>query len=132
MFFARWDMGAPWNSSNIEGTVRWIRRVWALLTEPGPTTAKGDPNVERQLRRKLHQSLKRVTRDYETFEFNTIVSTLMELLNDMYKAQDTRQVSAGVWDEAMDIYLRMMAPSHHITEELWTGWKPYSIRRNLA
>ena len=34
MFFARWDMGGPWNSSGIEGSARWVRRVWALFTEP--------------------------------------------------------------------------------------------------
>ena len=33
MFFARWDMGAPWNSSGIEGTVRWLRRVWTLVLD---------------------------------------------------------------------------------------------------
>ena len=35
MFFARWELGGPWNSSGIEGVVRWLRRVWTLFTEPG-------------------------------------------------------------------------------------------------
>ena len=36
MFFARWEMGAPWDSQGIEGTVRWVRRVWTLFTDPTP------------------------------------------------------------------------------------------------
>ena len=128
MFFARWDMGAPWNSSGIEGAARWIRRVWALYTEPAKN-GNPEPDSERQLRRKLHQTLRRVTHDYETFEFNTIISSLMELLNDMYKAREQCVPGTSAWDEALDIYLRMMAPAvPHIAEELWTNLgKPYSI-----
>jgi leucyl-tRNA synthetase len=119
MFFARWDMGAPWNSSGIEGAARWVRRVWNLFTEP---VVKGEPQAEmlRELRRKLHQTLKRVTHDFENFEFNTIVSGLMELLNEMYKARDAGAAGTPAWDEVQEIYLRMMAPvTPHIAEELW-------------
>jgi leucyl-tRNA synthetase len=128
MFFARWDMGAPWNSNGIEGAARWVRRVWTLFTEPAQ---KGNPSPEvlRALRRKLHQTLRRVTRDFETFEFNTIVSGLMELLNDLYKAREQGAAGTPEWKEAEDIYMRMMAPvTPHVAEEMWelTG-KPYSI-----
>ena len=63
MFFARWELGGPWNSSGIEGTNRWIRRVWTLFSEPAP---KGNPSPEvlRNLRRKLHQTLRKVTHDF--------------------------------------------------------------------
>ncbi len=128
MFFARWDMGAPWNSSGIEGAARWVRRVWALFTEPA-RPGKASPSVLRDLRRKLHQTLRQVTRDYETFEFNTIISALMELLNEMYKASDRGAAGTPEWREAQDIYLRMMAPAApHVSEELWERLgKPYSI-----
>jgi leucyl-tRNA synthetase len=128
MFFARWDMGAPWNSSGIEGASRWVRRVWALFTEPD-RPGKVDPHVLRDLRRKLHQTLRQVTRDYETFEFNTIISALMELLNEMYKASELGAVGTPEWQEAQDVYLRMMAPATpHVSEELWERLgKPYSI-----
>jgi len=128
MFFARWDMGAPWNSSGIEGSVRWVRRVWALLTEPA---VKGNPDVEirRALRRKVHQTLKRLTHDFEEFEFNTIVSGLMELLNEMYKAREGGAAGTPEWDEAVRLYLLMMAPvTPHVAEELWARQgHPYSI-----
>jgi leucyl-tRNA synthetase len=128
MFFARWDMGAPWNSSGIEGAARWVRRVWALFAEPAHP-GKPTSSVLRDLRRKLHQTLRQVTRDYETFEFNTIISALMELLNEMYKAADQGAVGTAEWREAEDIYLRMMAPAApHVAEELWERLgKPYSI-----
>jgi leucyl-tRNA synthetase len=129
MFFARWDMGAPWNSSGIEGSARWVRRAWALFIEPAPASSQPDPDAVRILRRKLHQSLRRITRDFETFEFNTIVSTLMELLNEMYKAREAGLGGTPAWQETQDIYLRMMAPVvPHIAEELWMRMgKPYSI-----
>ncbi len=129
MFFARWDMGGPWNSSGIEGAARWVRRVWNLVTEPAAATQKGDPQMTRDLRRKLHQTLRQVTHDFETFEFNTIVSALMELLNEMYRAREAGLAGTPVWDEALDIYLRMMAPvTPHIAEELWGCLgNPYSV-----
>ncbi|HEX9028051.1 MAG TPA: leucine--tRNA ligase, partial [Anaerolineales bacterium] len=128
MFFARWDMGAPWNSSGIEGTVRWVRRTWNLFTE---VAKPGNPSQDtlRSLRRKLHQTLRRVTRDFETFEFNTVISALMELMNEMYKAREAGAAGTPEWDEALDIYLRMMAPATpFVAEELWSRFgKPYSI-----
>ncbi len=156
IFFAKWDMGAPWNRTGIEGTYRWLKRVWALVTETAgeipqtrtnlgffsantPDEEIADTILTRQdamlntrktLRRKVHQTLKQVTRDFEQFEFNTIVSGLMELLNEMYKAKETQGiVGHPEWNEAVDLYLRMLAPvCPHIAEELWEVIsKPYSI-----
>ena len=128
MFFARWDMGAPWNSSGIDGSARWVRRTWALFTEPAPYGSP-TPEAKQALRRKLHQTLRRVTHDFDHFEFNTIVSGLMELLNEMYKAREAGVGGTPEWVEAQDLYLRMMAPvAPHISEELWQRLgKPYSI-----
>ena len=128
MFAYRWQDGGPWSSTGIEGTVRWLRRVWAMVTSRGePASAKAESNgnnkarpYTRELRRKVHQTLKQVRRDFEQFEFNTIVSALMELLNEMTKAKEAGAVGTPEWDEAIDIYLRMLAPvCPHITEELW-------------
>lgn len=128
MFFARWDMGAPWSSSGIEGTVRWLRRTWSLMTEPVPS-GDPDPNTLHALRRKVHQTLRQITHDFTVFEFNTIVSGLMELMNEMYKAREQGASGTPEWEEAKDLYLRMMAPvAPHIAEELWARLgKGYSV-----
>ncbi|HPS33364.1 MAG TPA: leucine--tRNA ligase [Anaerolineaceae bacterium] len=126
-FFARWEVGGPWNSSGIEGNSRWLRRVWAMLLEPAQTDAS--PETLRALRRKTHQVLRAITYDYENFEFNTIVSSLMELLNEMGRAKNAGAWGSPEWNECADIYLRMLAPlCPHIAEELWERLgKPYSI-----
>ncbi len=129
MFFARWELGAPWNSSGIGGSVRWLRKVWYTFLEPVDNAGTADKEVIRNLRRKLHQTLKSVTYDFETFNFNTIVSGLMELLNEMNSAKAEGAFGSDAWLEAESIYLRMLAPvSPHIAEELWaqTG-HDYSI-----
>jgi leucyl-tRNA synthetase len=131
MFFARWQQGAPWDSHGIEGTARWIRRIWTLFTDPAQPGAASE-EVKKNLRRKVHQTLKRITHDFENFEFNTVVSSLMELLNEMYKAREAGAAGSPEWAEAQDIYLRMLAPvAPHISEELWTNvlGKPYSIHQ---
>jgi leucyl-tRNA synthetase len=129
MFFARWEMGAPWDSQGIEGTARWMRRVWMLFTDALDSPESGSDETKQTLRRKVHQTLKRVTRDFEQFQFNTIISSLMELLNEMYKAREAGAAGSPEWDEALEIYLKMLAPvAPHISEELWMRLgKPYSI-----
>ncbi len=133
MFFARWEMGAPWDSKGIEGSARWVRRVWTMFLEKAEKMNCADADTLRTLRRKVHQTIKAVTRDMEAFQFNTVVSGLMELLNDIGKAKAAGAMGSKEWDEAADIYLRMMAPvAPHITEEIWEQLgKPYSIHTQL-
>lgn len=119
MFFARWEQGGPWNSRGIEGTWRWLRRLWNLVQEPFETGSVDDGR-SRDLRRKVHQTLAQVSRDFENFQFNTIVAALMELMNDMISARSSAGLDPDVWQEAVSVYLRMMAPiAPHIAEELW-------------
>jgi len=136
MFFARWEMGAPWDSQGIEGTARWLRRVWALFTDSDDsnraTVGSASAETKRTLRRRVHQTLRRVTSDFENFEFNTIISALMELLNEMYKVRDAGAADTPEWEEATEIYLKILAPvAPHIAEELWTVQlgRPYSIHQ---
>jgi leucyl-tRNA synthetase len=136
MFAYRWQEGGPWNSNGIEGTSRWLRRAWTLFTDPvvpsGSSRSTPTSEVLRILRRRVHQTLRRVTSDFENFEFNTIISALMELLNEMYKAREAGAVGTPEWDEATEIYLKMLAPvAPHIAEELWSNQlgKPYSIHQ---
>jgi len=138
MFFARWDQGAPWNSSGIEGTVRWLNRVWqiALPTATGqPQATDSDQRAAadqdiKALRRITHQAIKRVTDDFEAFEFNTIVSALMEMVNALYKYREALE-GTPTWDEAITTLLKLIAPvAPHIAEELWTRrGQPYSVHQ---
>jgi leucyl-tRNA synthetase len=136
MFFARWEMGAPWDSQGIEGTARWLRRTWTLFTDSDDSRRRSpgsaSEEVKRNLRRRVHQTLRRVTNDFENFEFNTIISGLMELLNEMYKAREAGATGTPDWDEATEIYIKMLAPvAPHMAEELWTNQlgKPYSVHQ---
>jgi leucyl-tRNA synthetase len=131
MFAYRWQEGGPWNSNGIDGTSRWLRRTWTLFTDQTPPGSASE-EVKKQVRRLVHQTLRRITQDFEQFEFNTIISSLMELLNEMYKAREAGAVGSKEWNEATDIYLKMLAPvAPHIAEELWTTQlhKPYSIHK---
>ena len=129
MFFSRWDQGGPWNSQGIEGSARWLRRVWTAFTEPVNVGAQPSEETVKELRRKLHKTLKSVTDDFEKFEFNTVISSLMELMNDMYRARDLGAYGSPAWKEAEEIYILMMAPvAPHMAEELWGKiGKRYSV-----
>jgi leucyl-tRNA synthetase len=144
MFGYQWSAGGPWNTDNIQGVVRWLNRVWAVVQEDkGPLSgtndgsAKGESDVGGQmaqsvieLRRIMHQTIKKVSDDFEAYEFNTIVSALMEYTNALYKHRAELQGSAA-WDEALDTLLKLMAPvTPHIAEELWASrGRPYSIHQ---
>ena len=120
MFFARWEQGGPWNSRGIEGTWRWLRRLWSLMVDPDEAVGEPSDETIRKLRRKVHQTLKQVGDDFETLQFNTIVAALMELMNEMIEARANGAGGSDAWREACEIYLLMLAPvAPHVAEELW-------------
>ncbi len=130
MFGYRWSDGGAWNPENIQGVVRWLSRVWTLVLEtrnakPGKVNAE----VERALLRKTHQTLKQVAHDLNHFEFNTVISALMEFNNQIAAARDAGQAGTEAFEQAVEALLLMMAPpTPHIAEELWArAGKAYSI-----
>jgi len=119
MFGYRWADGGPWDPGNIQGVNRWLNRVWITLLEDA-SFQNLDERIALKLKRKTHQTLKAVTRDFREFEFNTIVSALMELLNYMEDAKRQGAFGSPVWDESVRFYLCMLAPiAPHISEEIW-------------
>ena len=130
MFIARWEQGGPWDSRGIEGVVRWLRRAWALIAG-NESSGEGGEEVEKQVRRKVHQTIASITKDFDTFQFNTVVASLMELLNELYQAREKGAAGSPAWQEALDVYVRLMAPVvPHIAEELWSRLgKPYSVHQ---
>jgi len=128
MFAFRWDQGGPWDSKGIYGVVRWLHDVWALVSEGAPSGTP-DPAAERDLRRKVHQTVKKVSDGLEGFSFNTAMAGLMELKNSLQRVAREGKVSREAWGEAVEMMLRLMAPfTPFVAEELWarTG-QPYSI-----
>jgi len=130
MFGYRWSEGGVWNPDNIQGVVRWLNRVWALVLEtrdakPGEV----DAEIERALLRKTHQTLRQVSHDINNFEFNTVISGLMELTNQIATAREAGLAGVDSFEQAVEVLLLMMAPpTPHIAEELWArSGKPYSI-----
>jgi leucyl-tRNA synthetase len=130
MFGYRWAEGGPWNPGNIQGVVRWLNRAWSLVVDPPASPARtDDPGAARMLRRKTHQAIRRVANDLDQFEFNTVVSSLMELTNAIGEAREAGLASSVEYGEAVRSLLLLMAPvAPHIAEELWERLgMPYSI-----
>ncbi len=132
MFGWRWDQGGPWDSQGIEGVVRFLNRVWDCVLAPGyEGDGQADEKALRDLRRKVHQAIRKGTEDMEEFSFNTFIANLMELNNTMLRAKETPLYGTEAWQEAVEALLLMLAPAcPHITEELWNRiGKPYSIHQ---
>jgi len=130
MFGYRWSEGGAWNPDNIQGVVRWLSRAWTLILETAQAQAgEVDAEVERILQRKVHQTIRQISHDLEHFEFNTVISGLMELTNQLVSARDAGLAGSSAFNEAIEALLLMMAPpTPHIAEELWARLgKPYSI-----
>jgi leucyl-tRNA synthetase len=121
MFGYRWAEGGPWNPDNIQGIVRWLNRVWNLVqSDAEAESAAPDPEQIRDLQRKMHQTIRQVSHDLEHFEFNTVVSSLMEFTNSIIDAENRGFTGNEDYQKALETLLIMMAPvTPHIAEELW-------------
>jgi leucyl-tRNA synthetase len=132
MFGYRWSDGGPWNTDNIYGVVRWLNRVWSLVLETADSDpARADEAAIRDLQRVAHQTIRHVSHDFEHFEFNTVISSLMELTNAIAGARQAGLAGHPAFKESIEKLLLMMAPATpHIAEELWARLdQPYSIHR---
>jgi leucyl-tRNA synthetase len=117
MFIAPWEMGGNWDDSGIAGISRWLNRVWNLVEEGySSRSVEGDNELARQ----THQTVKKVTEDFEKIRLNTMISALMELTNYLGKVKESGSVSEKAWKESVKTLLVMVAPTApHMAEELW-------------
>jgi leucyl-tRNA synthetase len=118
MFMGPLEQVKPWNTRGVEGTHRFLNRVWRLVAgaeadDGGNAPALADVAPTREQLRITHQTIAKVTEDIEAMRFNTAISALMELTNAMYKWPHVPRATA----EALVLLLSPLAP--HLAEELW-------------
>ncbi len=130
MFFSRWEQGGPWNYDGIKGPQRLLFDVWDVATHEYVSN-KVNAEANRNLRRKTHQVIRKVTADMEGFSFNTAIAAIMELRNQIVAAKKGKNVETAVWHEAITSMLLLLAPiAPYISEELWAQrGQPYSIHQ---
>jgi leucyl-tRNA synthetase len=147
MFVAPPEKEVEWIDAGLEGSFRFLARVWRLVRPLAPVLAADSgpapdrlslDDADRALRRKTHGTIKRVTADiYPRVHLNTVVSALMELVNDLYAYCELRGVRTGrraedekvvidrretvaVLREAAEALVLLMSPfTPHMCEELW-------------
>jgi leucyl-tRNA synthetase len=120
MFGFRWHQGGPWDSAGILGVQRFLERVWELVTVAPRAAGEATAAELRELRRKQHQTIRRVGQDIDNFAFNTMIAALMEYSNYLGQAKATTVAAHPAWDEAIRTLVLLMAPAFpHIAEELW-------------
>jgi leucyl-tRNA synthetase len=129
-FLGPWDQGGPINESALGAIRDLLRDIWSLATSERPEQATGPG--DKDLRRAVHAAIKGISQDVEGFRFNTMISKLMILRNDMKRARTDGSVGQDIWDEAVRTFLLLSAPVFpHVAEELWTDVLrlPYSIHQ---
>ena len=108
MFIGDFEKAAPWSSSSIRGSRRFLERVWAL----GESLVPGE-GVRSQVETAVHKTIRKVGEDAENLKFNTAIAAMMALLNDFAAA-------GGATREEYRILLILLNPfAPHMTEELW-------------
>lgn len=126
LFAAPVERDLDWTDQGVEGSYRFLNRVWRIIDTFGQMKAKGHKNKlskeEVALRRELHKTIKKVTVDLDgRFNFNTAISSIMELVNAMYQYVDKNEtIQSDLAHELMENLILLLAPfTPHITEELW-------------
>jgi leucyl-tRNA synthetase len=101
-----------WEGVTVEGTARFLQRVWRLALPGSEVARAADPAAVDEITRATHRLIARVTDEYERWSYNTAVAALMEFTNLLYKR--------GATEAAVDAMLLLMAPmAPHLTAELW-------------
>ena len=131
MFLGPLEAMKPWSTKGIEGIARFLRRVWSLATDESRMTAETEDDKKLRV---LHQTIKKVTEDYEALGFNTAIAQMMICVKEL-------SLGESVAKHSVETLVKLVAPlAPHISEELWqslghtgsiveAGWPEYDLRQ---
>ena len=131
MFIGAFDLSASWSEDGVKGCRRFLERVWKLQT-----IMTEEEGYSADMETKMHQTIKKVSQDFESLKYNTAIAAMMALINDFYKKN---AVTKGEYKTLITL-LNPVAP--HITEELWqiiggegrvyeTAWPEYDEAKTV-
>ncbi len=108
MFIGAFDLSASWSENGVKGCRRFLDRVWKLQE----ILVDGDA-YSADLETKMHQTIQKVSSDFENLKYNTAIAAMMSLINDFYK-------KGAINKKEFETFLILLNPvAPHITEELW-------------
>jgi leucyl-tRNA synthetase len=145
LFIGPYDQAVAWNPTGIDGTKRFLNRVFALVQDhleaaSSPNPAQAEARLETALASTTHRTIKKVTDDLHKFNFNTAIAAMMEAVNEMYKLKTTLPLGSEAWADSLKALIKLVAPfAPHLAEELWQdlgetesihvgGWPSYNDR----
>ncbi len=131
MFIGAFDLAASWSEDGVKGCRRFLERVWKLQD-----LMTDEEGYSKDLETKMHQTIKKVSSDFENLKYNTAIAAMMALINDFYKKN---AITRGEFKTLITL-LNPVAP--HITEELWetagfegrvyqTAWPTYDEAKTV-
>ena len=108
MFIGAFDLSASWSEQGVKGCRRFLDRVWKLQD-----IVTSEEGYSKDMETKMHQTIKKVSNDFENLKYNTAIAALMTLINDFYKKN-------AVTRDEFKTFITLLNPvAPHITEELW-------------
>ena len=115
MFLGPLEMSKPWNTKGILGLYRFLEKVWNLLDKPRKEVMENDVSDEdnKKITYLLNKTIKKVTLDTQSLNFNTAISAMMIFINEIGKLKE-------IPSYAIKTFLKLLCPyAPHITEEMW-------------
>lgn len=115
MFMGPLEASVAWSTNGLDGARRFLDRIWRLfVTDEGKLAAKVQDSADTTLEKVYHQTVKKVTEDYEGIRFNTAISQMMVFINEGYKAE-------VIPTEYVEGFVKLLSPiAPHLAEEIWS------------
>ena len=131
MFIGAFELSAAWSNEGVKGCRRFLERVWKLQE-----IVTDEAGYSKELETRMHQTIKKVSSDFETLKYNTVIAAMMSLINDFYKAGKVTR------DEFKTLLILLNPVAPHMTEELWqimnyggrlyqTSWPTYEEAKTV-